>query len=180
MNTITGTGAGSYDSHGVFRGNSCTQVSTVAGALTITGSAGRTTGGSNLGVYVEDQADAGSGRRTRRHTRRRGFGSALGFRPARKLGGRFWDYLQDRLRGRSQVPGLTDLIHQRAVKARCPKSDGCVHVTARLRARFSMPVDQRPSGIAGRRGGHREFVRSYIALRLLPMHTQSVAPRFNL
>jgi hypothetical protein len=32
----------------------------------------------------------------------------------RKLGLRFWDYLQDRIRGRGQIPRLADLIRQKA------------------------------------------------------------------
>ena len=32
----------------------------------------------------------------------------------RKLGVRFWDYLQDRVRGLGQLPGLADLIRQKA------------------------------------------------------------------
>ena len=31
----------------------------------------------------------------------------------RKLGVRFWDYLQDRLRGLGQIPCLADLIRQK-------------------------------------------------------------------
>jgi hypothetical protein len=35
----------------------------------------------------------------------------------RKLGVRFWDYLQDRVRGLGQLPGLADLIRQKAQEA---------------------------------------------------------------
>jgi Transposase IS66 family len=35
----------------------------------------------------------------------------------RKLGVRFWDYLQDRVRGLGQIPRLADLIHQKAAEA---------------------------------------------------------------
>jgi Transposase IS66 family len=35
----------------------------------------------------------------------------------RKLGVRFWDYLQDRVRGLGQLPRLADLIRQKAAKA---------------------------------------------------------------
>jgi hypothetical protein len=37
----------------------------------------------------------------------------------RKLGVRFWDYLQDRVRGLGQVPRLSALIRQRARGAGC-------------------------------------------------------------
>jgi Transposase IS66 family len=39
----------------------------------------------------------------------------------RKLGVRFWDYLQDRVRGLGQVPRLADLIRQQAEEATAPK-----------------------------------------------------------
>ena len=39
----------------------------------------------------------------------------------RKLGVRFWDYLQDRVRGLGQLPRLADLIRQRAREATAPK-----------------------------------------------------------
>ncbi len=38
----------------------------------------------------------------------------------RKLGVRFWDYLQDRVRGLGQVPRLADRIHQKAQEAAAP------------------------------------------------------------
>jgi hypothetical protein len=38
----------------------------------------------------------------------------------RKLGVRFWDYLQDRVRGRGQIPRLADLIRQKAREAPAP------------------------------------------------------------
>ncbi len=38
----------------------------------------------------------------------------------RKLGVRFWDYLQDRVRGLGQIPRLADLIRQRARQAPAP------------------------------------------------------------
>jgi hypothetical protein len=40
----------------------------------------------------------------------------------RKLGLRFWDYLQDRIRGLGQVPRLADLIHQKAQAAIASKA----------------------------------------------------------
>lgn len=40
----------------------------------------------------------------------------------RKLGIRFWDYLQDRVRGRGQVPRLADRIRQKAREAAAPKA----------------------------------------------------------
>lgn len=39
----------------------------------------------------------------------------------RKLGVRFWDYLQDRVRGLGQIPRLADLIHQKAAEAAAKK-----------------------------------------------------------
>jgi hypothetical protein len=36
----------------------------------------------------------------------------------RKLGVRFWDYLQDRVRGLGQIPRLADLIHAKAAAAK--------------------------------------------------------------
>lgn len=41
----------------------------------------------------------------------------------RKLGIRFWDYLQDRLRGLGQIPRLADLIRQRAQETTAKKAD---------------------------------------------------------
>ena len=38
----------------------------------------------------------------------------------RKLGLRFWDYLQDRVRGGGQVPRLADLIRQKAQETPAP------------------------------------------------------------
>ncbi|MGH9556866.1 MAG: IS66 family transposase [Terriglobales bacterium] len=38
----------------------------------------------------------------------------------RKLGLRFWDYLQDRVRGLDQIPRLADLIRQRAKESTAP------------------------------------------------------------
>jgi hypothetical protein len=40
----------------------------------------------------------------------------------RKLGVRFWDYLQDRVRGLGQIPRLADLIHQKAQEAVAKKA----------------------------------------------------------
>jgi hypothetical protein len=40
----------------------------------------------------------------------------------RKLGVRFWDYLQDRVRGLGQIPRLADLIHQKAAEAAATKA----------------------------------------------------------
>jgi Transposase IS66 family len=40
----------------------------------------------------------------------------------RKLGVRFWDYLQDRVRGLGQVPPLADLIGQKAREAAAPSA----------------------------------------------------------
>ncbi len=40
----------------------------------------------------------------------------------RKLGVRFWDYLQDRLRGRGLIPRLADLIRQKAQPTTAPSS----------------------------------------------------------
>jgi hypothetical protein len=40
----------------------------------------------------------------------------------RKLGVRFWDYLQDRVRGLGQIPRLADLIRQRAREAAAKKA----------------------------------------------------------
>jgi transposase IS66 family protein len=40
----------------------------------------------------------------------------------RKLGIRFWDYLQDRLRGLGQIPRLADLIRQKAREAAAKKA----------------------------------------------------------
>jgi hypothetical protein len=39
----------------------------------------------------------------------------------RKLGVRFWDYLQDRVRGLGQIPRLADLIHAKAAEAAAKK-----------------------------------------------------------
>lgn len=39
----------------------------------------------------------------------------------RKLGVRFWEYLQDRVRGLGQVPRLADLIRQKAQEATVKK-----------------------------------------------------------
>ena len=39
----------------------------------------------------------------------------------RKLGVRFWDYLQDRVRGLGQIPRLADLIRQKAREAPAPE-----------------------------------------------------------
>jgi hypothetical protein len=38
----------------------------------------------------------------------------------RKLGVNFWDYLQDRVRGRGQIPVLADLIRQRTAESAAP------------------------------------------------------------
>ena len=40
----------------------------------------------------------------------------------RKLGVRFWDYLQDRVRGLGQIPRLADLIRQKAQEAAAKKA----------------------------------------------------------
>jgi hypothetical protein len=40
----------------------------------------------------------------------------------RKLGVRFWDYLQDRVRGLGRIPRLADLIHQKAAEAAATKA----------------------------------------------------------
>jgi hypothetical protein len=40
----------------------------------------------------------------------------------RKLGIRFWDYLQDRIRGQGQIPRLADLIRQKAREAAAKKA----------------------------------------------------------
>jgi len=40
----------------------------------------------------------------------------------RKLGVRFWDYLQDRVRGLGQIPRLADLIHHKAQEAAAKKA----------------------------------------------------------
>ena len=40
----------------------------------------------------------------------------------RKLGVRFWDYLQDRIRGFNQIPRLGDLIRQKAEEATAKKA----------------------------------------------------------
>src|SRR5207249_10776548 len=40
----------------------------------------------------------------------------------RKLGVRFWDYLQDRVRGLGQIPRLADMIRQKAQKASAKKA----------------------------------------------------------
>jgi Transposase IS66 family len=40
----------------------------------------------------------------------------------RKLGVRFWDYLQDRVRGLGQIPRLADLIRQKAAQTPAPTS----------------------------------------------------------
>jgi hypothetical protein len=40
----------------------------------------------------------------------------------RKLGVRFWDYLQDRVRGLGQIPSLADLIHQKAAETAATKA----------------------------------------------------------
>ncbi len=40
----------------------------------------------------------------------------------RKLGIRFWDYLQDRIRGLGQIPRLGDLIRQKAREAAAKKA----------------------------------------------------------
>jgi hypothetical protein len=40
----------------------------------------------------------------------------------RKLGVRFWDYLQDRVRGLGQIPRLADLIHQKAAEKAAKKA----------------------------------------------------------
>jgi hypothetical protein len=39
----------------------------------------------------------------------------------RKLGVRFWDYLQDRVRGLGQIPRLADLIRQKAREGQAPR-----------------------------------------------------------
>jgi len=39
----------------------------------------------------------------------------------RKLGVRFWDYLQDRVRGLGQIPRLADLIRQKARETPAPE-----------------------------------------------------------
>jgi hypothetical protein len=41
----------------------------------------------------------------------------------RKLGIRFWDYLQDRVRGLGQIPRLADLIRQKAREATAPDGE---------------------------------------------------------
>ena len=40
----------------------------------------------------------------------------------RKLGIRFWDYLQDRVRGLGKIPRLADLIRQKAQRVARPQS----------------------------------------------------------
>jgi hypothetical protein len=40
----------------------------------------------------------------------------------RKLGLRFWDYLQDRVRGLGQIPRLADVIRQKAQGATAKKA----------------------------------------------------------
>jgi hypothetical protein len=40
----------------------------------------------------------------------------------RKLGVRFWAYLQDRVRGLGQIPRLAELIRQRARQSPAPVS----------------------------------------------------------
>ena len=67
-------------------------------------------------VYVQKRKISGSTRSPAGRQCRDTFVSLM--KTCRKLGLSFWDYLRDRLRGRSQLPRLAELIRGRAAEAR--------------------------------------------------------------
>jgi len=69
--------------------------------------------------YVKRRKISGGTRREAGRRCRDTFASLK--KTCRKLGVRFWEYLQDRVRGLGQVPRLADLIRQKAQEAAAPK-----------------------------------------------------------
>jgi hypothetical protein len=73
---------------------------------------------SDIREYVKKRKISGSTRSDAGRRCRDTFTSLK--KTCRKLGVNFWDYLQDRIRGRSQIPALADLIRQRAAEIAAP------------------------------------------------------------
>jgi Transposase IS66 family len=74
---------------------------------------------SDIREYVKRRKISGGTRREAGRRCRDTFASLK--KTCRKLGVRFWEYLQDRVRGLGQVPRLADLIRQKAQEAAAPK-----------------------------------------------------------
>ena len=92
----------------------------------------------------------------------------------RKLGVRFWDYLQDRVRGLGHIPRLADLIRQKAREAATKKSRDRARLTDYRRARPNDTSDHdrqpRPNCAPSPSPGPRliEKLPSHPLLRILP------------
>ena len=88
-------------------------------------------------------------------------------RTCRKLGVRFWDYLQDRVRGLGRIPPLPDLIRRKARRTIVPKRPSRARLTDRWRARFR--YENTPASASCRRGTPVNLDSSnQITIRLSP------------
>jgi len=76
---------------------------------------------SDIREYVKKRKISGSTRSEEGRRCRDTFTSLK--KTCRKLGVRFWDYLQDRVRGGGQIPRLTDLMRQRALGNTAPRGE---------------------------------------------------------
>ena len=75
-------------------------------------------------VYVQKRKISGSTRSTTGRQSRDTFASLM--KTCRKLGISFWQYLQDRLRGRGRIARLAETIRQRAAAARVARNGQAV------------------------------------------------------
>ena len=76
---------------------------------------------SDIRDYVKKRKISGSTRRSAGRRARDTFATLK--KTCRKLGVKFWDYLQDRVRGLNQVPRLAELIRQRAAEKPATKAE---------------------------------------------------------
>jgi Transposase IS66 family len=78
-------------------------------------------GESAIRDYVKKRKISGSTRSAAGRRARDTFASIK--KTCRKLGIKFWDYLQDRVRGLNQIPSLAELIRQRAAEKHVKKAE---------------------------------------------------------
>jgi hypothetical protein len=78
-------------------------------------------GESDIRDYVKKRKISGSTRSAAGRRARDTFASLK--KTARKLGVKFWDYLQDRIRDLNQIPRLAELIRQRAAEKHIKKAE---------------------------------------------------------
>jgi hypothetical protein len=78
-------------------------------------------GESDIRDYVKKRKISGSTRSAAGRRARDTFASIK--KTCRKLGVKFWDYLQDRVRGLNQIPRLAELIRQRAAEKHVKKAE---------------------------------------------------------